>query len=131
MRATGIPPHLAITEKLKILIHDCAKMFTDTQTMRAEIFDRLPRLVAVAVGDELRTNFQVDGVAPLSLNDMNRRFDQMQGIITGLKLAIRHLLKKIWDLWFYGNMVTTVRPYSHIPERDLGVPSGEAPAGSL
>jgi hypothetical protein len=84
MRATGIPPHLAITEKLKILIHDCAKMFTDTQTMRAEIFDRLPGLVAVAVGDELRTNFQVDGVVPLSLNDMNRRFDQMQGTIMGM-----------------------------------------------
>jgi hypothetical protein len=81
LKATGIPPHLAIAGKVQTLIDECKRAHNDSELMRERIFAELPAAVARCVGEELRSNFIVDGVAPVSLHDINRRFDDMEGVI--------------------------------------------------
>jgi hypothetical protein len=139
-------------------------MHRDTLAMRGEIFARLPGEVAQAVGDHLRTHFQVTGIAPVSLHDIDRRFGEMTATMMGMLTTLQtsstavpaevpvenidrgaawwgqwdwadgrmtHFIprgwhwpsgitvKALWDLWFFGNILTTVRPYTYIPKRDL------------
>ncbi|KAJ1406964.1 hypothetical protein B484DRAFT_307516, partial [Ochromonadaceae sp. CCMP2298] len=77
LRATGIPTHLAIADKITKLIEESQAMQRDTLAMWGEIFDRLPNEVALAVGGHLRTHFQVTGIAPVSLHDIDRSFGEM------------------------------------------------------
>jgi hypothetical protein len=49
--------------------------------MRQTMLNDLPAAVARAVGDSLRAEFNIEGVAAVSAHDMKRGFEDMQGVL--------------------------------------------------
>jgi hypothetical protein len=81
LKATGIPPHLAIAGKVQTLINECKKAHGDAELMQQTMLNDLPAAVARAVGDSLRAEFNIEGVAAVSAHDMRRGFEDMQGVL--------------------------------------------------
>jgi hypothetical protein len=84
LRATGIPTHLAIAAKVSELTREVEQL----RSMFAKTMDKitavLPDAVAAAVSNELRKNFTVEGVAPLTIRDIDARLSTHHQDIRGM-----------------------------------------------
>jgi hypothetical protein len=165
LKASGIPPHLAIATKLKELTESVLSFRQSVMTWFQDMADTLPEKIAEKVDERLRQGFVINGVAPLTIRDMDSRFAvqfdsiralMMEMIATANKSpeplpntegAVRDLssmwwkqwnwndgqiahfvppnwefpggttVKKLWDLWYYGDQSTGIRPYRLISRK--------------
>ncbi|KAH9157947.1 hypothetical protein AeRB84_000266 [Aphanomyces euteiches] len=170
LKATGIPPHLAIAGKIKKLIETLGLMETricslesslkiESEKLLRSIKDDIPILVA----QEIRKSLVVEGAVPFSLRDMDglrselfacidarlTHFTNSQnpvqtatsesnepdnlewkawcwndGLIAhcvpeNWEFPVLLTVKSMWNLWFYGNKTSGIRPYRCITKRDL------------
>jgi hypothetical protein len=156
MKATGIPPHLAIAKRLADLVGAVDELRSRIDGVEHVLRQSLPKEVAEQVCGELRASFVIDGVAPVSMRDIDsrfaafeasvramfeasiarnaamhatgqaaasendaaewRKFDWNDGCIThyvppGWRFPHGITVKAMWDLWFFGDRSTGIRPY--------------------
>jgi predicted DNA-binding protein len=153
MRATGIPPHLALAERLHSLSEDTRRLHAEVIHLKQHINEVLPHKVASTVTEQIQENFVVEGVAPVSMrlidqhlsamedrliaraNQPNttlpttatesgpeqvwRTWDWNDGLIAhfvpkGWEFPARLTVKMLWDLWWFGDRSTGIRPLSKI-----------------
>lgn len=167
LRATGIPAHLAIAAKVAELTAEVKELKATLTKQMDGIIDILPNAVATAVSDELRQNFTVEGVAPLTIRDIDSRLRDHHNDIRGMMIQLleanrlaslpppapappaaqtretwwgewdwhprdeiyKHFVpqgwrfpagctvKALWDLWYFGDRSTTIRPYRLLDPR--------------
>jgi hypothetical protein len=89
LKATGIPPHLAIANQLNRLCIEVDKFQIEMKQYKENFASELPPIIASKVVDEIRQNFVVDGVAPLSIRDIDSR-------IAGLRSDIVQELQRVF-----------------------------------
>jgi hypothetical protein len=78
MTATGIPPHLAIAAQIKVLIEKINSLEA-LLTKRMDDFEQLfPKKCSTLISDDLRSQFRIEGVIPLSLNDLKGVMSTME-----------------------------------------------------
>lgn len=150
MKASGIPPHLAIAQRLASL--------TAAVMLLAQ---NLPLTIAEKVDERIRESFVIEGVAPLSIRDLDSRFDSLRSALQTMVATAIHsaqpnaqtvedsrdatqswwktwnwndgqilhfvppdwrfpkgtTVKKLWDLWYYGDRNAGIRPYRLINRR--------------
>ena len=85
MAATGIPPHLAIAQQVHDVMEQLREVRAENQGLKEKVekmevvlLQSLPR----AVGDYIRSNFQVEGDA-VNLRDLDIRDGEMRTFIMG------------------------------------------------
>ena len=78
MKATGIPPHLAIARTLKELTDSMERRFDEIKNELAEIRDNLPTTICNLLSTELRENFVISGVAPFTIRDFDSRMNTIE-----------------------------------------------------
>jgi hypothetical protein len=81
MQATGIPPHLAISGKIEELMKKIEKIEDVLKAQNVYMKEVLPSKVSDHVVDDIRQNFQVTGVMPVTLKDI-------QGLLADVKIAM-------------------------------------------
>ncbi|KUF82947.1 hypothetical protein AM587_10002300 [Phytophthora nicotianae] len=152
IKATGIPAHLAVAKEVKDLREEVSKLNNELVLLRQDMNTKLPDNVADKVVADLMQKFVVNGVAPVSLQDLaNLRVDLAaeihraigtiqvpQGIATqpprevltsawqrwewgdgklahavpkGWEFPAHTRVKQLWNLWFFGNKDSGIRPY--------------------
>lgn len=62
MRATGIPPHLAVVNQINTLNNDFQKLSSLVNTKLNAIESSLSTIIATSVTEEITQNFQIEGV---------------------------------------------------------------------
>jgi hypothetical protein len=77
MRATGIPAHLVISRELNKLVEAHEKLEKEIVQLKLYVHADLPQSLALKVTEELRKNFEIGGVAALTLNDLDRFRDSI------------------------------------------------------
>lgn len=166
LKATGIPPHLAIATKLKDLTDSLLAFRDSVMTVLDNFTTTLPEQIARKVEENLRQAFVINGVAPLTMRDIDSRFtvqhDNIRAILQEMIAAARQApgpvalspsvtrdtsrewwrrwdwppdnqtshyvppdwkfpggmtVKKLWDLWYYGDKSTGIRPYRLINKK--------------
>ncbi|KAH9150391.1 hypothetical protein LEN26_004087 [Aphanomyces euteiches] len=170
LKATGIPPHLAIAAKIKKLVERLGLMESricnlestlkiESEKLLRSMKEEVPNLVA----EEIRKNLVVEGAVPFSLRDMDSLrceiFARIDARLTEVSNSQNHVvssipqatdpvssqwkiwnwndglishcvpenwefpalltIKSMWDLWFFGNKTSGIRPYRFITKRDL------------
>ena len=97
LAATGIPPHLAIANQVHDVMEELREVRIENQALRAKVenmevvlLQKLPR----AVGDYIRSNFQVEGDA-VNVRDLDIRDGEMRTFIMG---EIAKVLKSNQDV---------------------------------
>ncbi|KAF1323456.1 hypothetical protein FI667_g10566, partial [Globisporangium splendens] len=88
--ATGIPPHLAIAAKLQRLHEAVTTTRSDLNAYEHHLSLELPSSIASKVTGELRHDFTIDGVAPITVKDVDTRIASLR---TDLICEIRDSLK--------------------------------------
>jgi hypothetical protein len=83
MQATGIPPHLAISAKVNDLIAKIEALEAKVNEQREYMETTLPKNLSTQVVDDLRQNFEVTGVLPVTLKDF-------QALMTNVTHAINN-----------------------------------------
>ena len=83
LKATGNPPHLAISGRLSELTQDIERKRLENAQMKESLLSTLPVIIASRVTDEIRENFVLEGVAPLSLRDIDTRIEALKSTIVG------------------------------------------------
>ena len=83
LKATGNPPHLAISGRLSELTQDIERMRLENAQLKESLISTLPVIIASRVTDEIRENFVLEGVAPLSLRDIDTRIEALKSTIVG------------------------------------------------
>ncbi|OWY99979.1 hypothetical protein PHMEG_00028928 [Phytophthora megakarya] len=151
LKATGIPAHLAVAKQVNGLRGEVANFRNKINSLEA----KLPNEVASTVVSELRQHFVVNGVAPISLHDLDskiadletRMSAQFSSALRAVQLPsnspdtastsnhsswrswswndgklshsvpkdwefpARANVKTLWNLWFFGDKDTGIRPY--------------------
>jgi hypothetical protein len=74
MRATGIPPHIAITAQLKKL----SDQISAIQLTQEEHVTKLIRDIPMHLHDMLRQEFSINGINPVSLRDIDDRMNSLK-----------------------------------------------------
>jgi len=90
MRATGIPPHLAIARTLKELTESIESRFDELKSELEEMRTNLPATVCTLLSTELRENFVINGVAPFTIRDFDSR-------MTLIEASFRNTMNEILD----------------------------------
>ncbi|ETP31797.1 hypothetical protein F442_19371 [Phytophthora nicotianae P10297] len=156
MKATGIPAHLAVAKQVNELRREVTSLHKEIDGLKTELAVKLPNQVAVKVVSELRQHFVVNGVAPVSLRDLDTRMGDLRSIMAtefrsilndmnlthtttlsstsseqqpewqswswndgkllhavskNWKFPARANAKAIWNLWFFGDRDSKIRPY--------------------
>ncbi|ETL80794.1 hypothetical protein L917_18741, partial [Phytophthora nicotianae] len=156
MKATGIPAHLAVAKQVNELRREVTSLHKEIDGLKTELAVKLPNEVAVKVVSELRQHFVVNGVAPVSLRDLDTRMGDLRSIMAtefrsilndmnlthtttlsstsseqqpewqswswndgkllhavskNWKFPARANAKAIWNLWFFGDRDSKIRPY--------------------
>ena len=165
LKATGIPPHLAIAARLANVVEETRELKHELENqingLRKELVDMKATFkheVAVAVTEELTENFTIEGVAPVSLRSINESIDKRlekleESLVSriggqmltqspqdslstanenpwktwdwgdghichfvpkGWKFPTGKTVKALWDLWWYGDRDTQIRPFYKI-----------------
>ncbi|CAM9390413.1 unnamed protein product, partial [Ectocarpus fasciculatus] len=85
MRATGVPPHLAIASKITELTSEIASLrqqLTEQgrqmQLLREDMLITLPQSVSQSVSDDIRSSFTINGAMPLTKRDITDKFDSFK-----------------------------------------------------
>ncbi|ETK74116.1 hypothetical protein L915_19021 [Phytophthora nicotianae] len=81
MKATGIPAHLAVAKQVNELRREVTSLHKEIDGLKTELAVKLPNQVAVKVVSELRQHFVVNGVAPVSLRDLDTRMGDLRSIM--------------------------------------------------
>jgi hypothetical protein len=84
LKATGIPPHLALAVKVKALTNEieCVKnSINKIPDQIMEVENALPRRISTCVVEELRNNFDIEGVSPISRSEFQQSLSQMRNDI--------------------------------------------------
>lgn len=84
MKSTGIPPHLALTSRVKELTNEI-------QHLKQQLSTNIPIMIAEKVTSQIRENFNIEGVASLSLRDLDGR---MASLRTDLVNEIQNALTR-------------------------------------
>jgi hypothetical protein len=85
LSATGIPPHIVISERLRTV----EKSITEFRQSYSENFNSLPEKLR----DSLLSNFQVNGAVPITHNQVEVMMsNQQESIITAMRVEISSLL---------------------------------------
>jgi hypothetical protein len=77
LTATGVPPHLVMAIKMKEMTAAVEHLTAMQKSLAEDVFTRLPAELARQCAEEIRRNFSVEGVLPLTLHDLDSRFAQM------------------------------------------------------
>lgn len=72
MKASGLPPHLAVTGKVAAVMRDLEVLGKRLEDLKVD----LPATVSV----HIRENFEINGAVTLSLSEFNRFAEEMRGV---------------------------------------------------
>jgi hypothetical protein len=161
LRATGIPPHLAIAAKLKDVTDQMEALKAEVAELKESLRNQVPGEVASRVHTMLKSDFNIEGVVPFTNRDFDEKMKSYQAsVVSEVRQAIaadraladageaatavdntpveerwwgrwdwsgdnhwtHHVppgwrfpskipTKMLWDLWFFGDRSTTIRPY--------------------
>lgn len=78
MTATGIPPHLAIAAQIKGLIEKIDRLEKMLEERMDNFEQRFPGQCSALIANDIRSQFMIEGVIPLSLNDLKGVMTSMQ-----------------------------------------------------
>jgi hypothetical protein len=87
LTATGVPPHLVLAVQVRDLTAAVVHLTEKHDNLAQDVFTRLPAELARQCTDEIRKNFSVEGVLPLTLNDLDSRLAQMEDRIEQRRTA--------------------------------------------
>ncbi|DAZ97624.1 TPA: LOW QUALITY PROTEIN: hypothetical protein N0F65_002243 [Lagenidium giganteum] len=97
MRATGIPPHIACADQIKRRGQAVSDVVQELDILKARLHDTMPQRIAS------RVNFEIDGVVPLSLRDLDVR---VAGLRSDIIAEIQRVVAdrspeatQTWRLW--------------------------------
>ncbi|OWZ02720.1 hypothetical protein PHMEG_00025674 [Phytophthora megakarya] len=82
LKCTGIPPHLSIARELNEVKSQLGALETSITQWKCEMNDDLPGKIALKVGDYIRESFNVAGVAPVTIRDIDTRMEKLRDEIT-------------------------------------------------
>jgi archaellum component FlaC len=130
MRATGIPSHLSVAKEVNKLVEEQEEFKKELREMKEYIYHDLPTKLAIRLTQELRENFQIDGVSALTMRDIDR---VKETIISELREEIRAVSNNVvpsslphsasensvWKTWNWndGLICHFVPPNWSFPER--------------
>jgi hypothetical protein len=158
LKASGIPPHLAIAAELKRVSNGMETMRMEVDALKSGFSSELPTAVATKVTDDLRQQFVIDGVMPLSIRDIDSRMGTLRDELVeeirqarqattkdvpqhmasndsnwrtwnwndgriyhntppGWSFPAHTTVKRLWDLWFFCDGDTGIRPYRLISKQ--------------
>ena len=150
MIATGIPPHLVMTNELTAVV-------SRTEQLKQALLTRCDKLPA-EVTDVMLSKFSINGAIPVTMDNMK---DMLDTVITQLRTEIRtqatethtmppliapsidsrfqlwawggklHMVpegwifpstnvKDTWNLWHFGHLADRIRPLRYLKKYDLG-----------
>ena len=102
LKATGIPAHLAcaieVKQQRKMIEDLINKLDAIEKNQQAFLRDKLNEMaesIPIAVSEEIRSNFLIDGVMPLTSRDLDRRLKQMEENIHSLLAASSSTFKEM------------------------------------
>ncbi|KAE8893983.1 hypothetical protein PF003_g21836 [Phytophthora fragariae] len=78
LKATGIPAHLAVAKQVNELREEVANLHREIDELKTDMAAKLSNEVAVKVVSELRQQFVVNGVAPVTLRDIDMRIADLR-----------------------------------------------------
>eukprot|EP00644_Phytophthora_capsici_P008318 jgi/Phyca11/114661/e_gw1.26.378.1 len=78
LKATGIPAHLAVATQVNALREQVDHLHREIHQLKTDISSKVPNEVAQHVVSELRQHFVVNGVAPVSLRDIDTRISELR-----------------------------------------------------
>ncbi|KAJ8579002.1 hypothetical protein ON010_g202 [Phytophthora cinnamomi] len=152
LKATGISAHLAVAKQVNDLRYEVASLHSEIDDLKNVKLETLLDEVAEKVCEALRQHFVINGMAPVSLSDLDRRINELRASIIiefrmvqqdnystpsnapgeyqtdwrawswedgkichavseGWGFAARANVKTVWNLWFFGDKDTQIRPY--------------------
>ena len=151
MRATGIPPHLALVDRIYKLTEQTQDLRKELSNLKNHLSEVMPERVATTVTEQIQESFVIEGVAPVSLKAIDRRLNDLEErivsrIAAGAKerevvvddasatwktwqwgdgllchfvpkdweFPARLSVKMLWDLWWFGDRSTGIRPFKDI-----------------
>ena len=88
MKASGIPPHLAIANQLRELTATISALEEKFNNRLNSLDQLLPTTIASEVCSTLRQNFVVDGVAPITIRDIDGRLSSHQSSIRSMIMEL-------------------------------------------
>jgi len=94
MQATGIPPHLAVSKKVDELIKKIERIEVILDDQREYMRNTLPSNVSTEVVNDLRQNFQVTGVMPVTLKDMSSLLADVKAAMDAQYVMITDFVEK-------------------------------------
>jgi hypothetical protein len=115
LKSTGIPPHLAIAAQISSMRKETDDLRTEMQRMKDQLVAQMPQTIASMVSNEIRENFSIDGVAPITIRDIDSRMESLRehltdqiGRITGHQShnqlsATNTQIETQWKTWNWGD----------------------------
>jgi hypothetical protein len=97
MQATGIPPHLAIAGKIETLVAHIKQLEEKLDAQQTYLETLLPSNLSAQVIDDLRQNFTITGVMPVTLKDIQALLTDVRGLVQSESKAMREYVDKRHD----------------------------------
>lgn len=88
MKATGIPPHLAIATKVRELTEAVLSLRELMTSLLEGLAQSLPTVISTKVSEELRQNFVINGIAPLTIRDIDVRMAEQRNDFRALIMEL-------------------------------------------
>lgn len=88
MKATGIPPHLAIASKVRELTEAVLSLRDMMTSLLQGLAQSLPAVISTKVSEELRQNFVINGIAPLTIRDIDVRMTEQRNDFRALIMQL-------------------------------------------
>ncbi|KAF1783395.1 hypothetical protein GQ600_1833 [Phytophthora cactorum] len=104
MKATGIPPHIAVAKKVSELQEQLAAIRSEMKILKTTMTNSIPNEVASKVVSEMRQHFVVNGVVPVSLRDIDMRIDKWRADLSS------EFVKQFPQSKTVSNVLPRVRP---------------------
>ena len=112
MKATGIPPHLALAEEIRQLKNKQKAFIEQLDRLEKYMKGELSKELAVHVAEEIHENFIIEGAAPISMRAIDNRLDALEeSILSKLQLStnpssstvVEEQSEPTWNTWYWGD----------------------------
>ena len=70
MKVTGVPPHLTLARQLKVAIAAIEDNNCAIRNVQISLNEQVPIMISNKLSENLRENFVIDGVVPITLKDL-------------------------------------------------------------
>jgi hypothetical protein len=111
MKATGIPNHLAIAEQIFRLEEKHNQLSNKLNELETHLKNELAQNVATKVTEEIQENFEIDGMAPVSMRAIENRLNTLEERLIS-KIQGRNSISAVennnkqsegWKTWYWGD----------------------------